>query len=119
MADQRNTLGAFGEQAAASYLIRAGYSLVARRWRCAVGELDLIMCDGETLVFVEVRTRRAAAAHAAESVGPAKRRRLIDLAHTYLAETAAEQPWRIDVVAVSVDPHGRAAILHIPYAVEA
>jgi putative endonuclease len=121
MADRRKALGEFGEEAAAAHLIRSGHRLVARRWRCALGEIDLVTQDGPALVFVEVRTRRASAAGLAEeSVGPAKRARLLRLAYTYLCEAARdEDAWRIDVVAVDVNRAGRIArIQHIPNAVE-
>src|SRR2546421_10545993 len=99
MPDLRKHLGDFGEQAAAAHLLRQGYQLVARKWRCAGGEFDLVMSDGATLVFVEVRTRRGEAAWGAEeSVGRAKQDRLIALAYTYL-ETAAvpgDAPLRTD-----------------------
>ena len=122
MPDLRKKLGDFGEQAALAYLLRQGYTLVARKWSCAVGELDLIMREGAALVFVEVRTRRSAAfGSAEESVGLAKRAKLGALAYTYLEALApAEgQPWRIDVVAIDLDPTGRIAQLrHIRNAVE-
>ena len=122
MADKRKRLGDFGEQAAAAYLARQGYREVARKWRCAAGEIDLLMRDGAALVFVEVRTRRGGGAGGPEeSVGPAKRARLATLAYTYLEAAAAPEsmPWRIDVVAVDVDRSGRIArINHIRDAVE-
>lgn len=49
--------GIFGEQAAERFLRRKGYGLLARRWRCFGGEIDLIMLDRRVLVFVEVKTR--------------------------------------------------------------
>jgi putative endonuclease len=66
------------------------------------------MQDGETLVFVEVRTRRGQRfGTAAESVTPAKQAKLIEVAQTYLQEAASPPPaWRIDVVAVQLDPGG-------------
>lgn len=121
MPHTRSKLGDFGEQVAHGYLLRQGYTLVARKWRCALGELDLIMRDGATLVFVEVRTRRGAAGDAEASVGPAKRARLGALAYTYLEAhpLPAAAPWRIDVVAVDVDRAGRVArVNHIRDAVE-
>lgn len=121
MPDLRKRLGDFGEQAAAAHLLRRGYRLVARKWRCVGGEIDLVMRDGATLVFVEVRTRRAESGSAAESVGRAKQGRLIALAYAYLEAVAApaDAPWRIDVVAIGVDRAGRIAELrHIPSAVE-
>ena len=80
------------------------------------------MCDGPTLVFVEVRTRRGDSAGAAEaSVGRSKQARLSALAYTYLETTSTppDRPWRIDVVAVDVDRAGRVAqVRHIRDAVE-
>src|SRR5947199_10207817 len=103
MPDLRKRLGDFGEQAAAAHLTRQGYRLLARKWRCAYGEFDLVMRDGAALVFVEVRTRRGGAPGVAEeSIGRAKRERLVALAYAYIEAAAlpADAPWRIDVVAV-------------------
>lgn len=127
MSDRRKKLGDFGEQAAAAHLLRQGYKLLARKWRNhdrdlggAGGELDLVLRDGATLVFVEVRTRRSLAG-AEESVGPNKQARLIALAYAYLSAAAvpADTPWRIDVIALEVDRGGRiAGLRHIRDAVE-
>ena len=119
--DKRKALGEFGESVAVAHLTRSGHRLLARRWRCHLGEIDLVTQDGATLVFVEVRTRRCSAAgFAEESVGRAKRARLVRLAYAYLEAAAHPEPsWRIDVVAVDVDGAGRVArINHIPSAIE-
>jgi putative endonuclease len=121
MPDLRKKLGDFGEQAAAAHLIRQGYTLLERQWRGPGGELDLVMREGATLVFVEVRTRRGPVGAAEESVGRSKRARLAALAHAYLETAAvpAHVAWRIDVVAIDVDRSGRIArIAHIRDAVE-
>jgi putative endonuclease len=122
MPDARVKLGDFGEQVAAGYLQRQGYTLVARKWRCALGELDLVMRDGATLVFVEVRTRRGQPGGVAEeSVGAAKQARLSALAYTFLETHSLPDTtlWRIDVVAVDVERSGRVArVNHIRDAVE-
>jgi putative endonuclease len=122
MPDQRTKLGDFGEQAAAAHLIKHGYQVLARKWRCAAGEIDLLMRDGPTLVFVEVRTRRGdRLGSAEESVGRAKQVKLIALAYAYLESIGApdDLPWRIDVVALNLDRSGRVARLrHIRDAVE-
>ena len=115
MPDLRKQLGDFGEQAAAAYLIKRGYTLLARKWRCPSGEIDLLMRDGATLVFVEVRTRRGdRLGMAEESVGRIKQAKLIALAYTYLeaAGTPEDAAWRIDVVALNIDRAGRIAQLH-------
>ena len=122
MPHQRTKLGDFGEQAAAAHLTKRGYELLARKWRCAAGEIDLLMRDGSMLVFVEVRTRRGdRLGMAEESVGRAKQAKLIALAYAYLEATGAttDLPWRIDVVALNLDRSGRVARLrHIRDAVE-
>ena len=54
---QKDELGRRGEQVAAEWLQERGYTLVDRNWRCPAGELDLILRDGSTMVFAEVKTR--------------------------------------------------------------
>ena len=109
MATTRVELGRQGERLAEEKLAAAGYELLARNYRCAAGEIDLIARHGETLVFVEVRTRRGEAFGLPEaSLTPAKRRHLIAAAQTYLQENnLSEAAWRIDVVAVEFSPRGR------------
>lgn len=121
MPSARQGLGRLGEAAAAAHLTRAGYSVVARNWRCPAGEIDLIASLGPQLVFVEVRTRRSGPWSPEESVGRAKARRLVGLAYAYLeaAGMPADSSWRIDLVAVEVGPDGRIMRLEqIEYAVE-
>lgn len=127
MADRRAT-GRRGEALAARYLEQQGYQLVERNYRCAAGEIDLVVQTGDALVFVEVRTRRSVALGTPEeSITPAKAQRLIALAWTYLQERqateaaeATEVAWRIDVIAIELDRRGRVRRLnHVPYAVEA
>jgi putative endonuclease len=117
--DGRRAIGRFGESAAVAALTREGYMVVARGWRCSSGEIDLIATLGDQVVFVEVRTRRGV--WAAESVDLRKRRKLTELAQLYLAEYQFpdDTPWRIDVVAVTLNRSGRLlSVEHIPYAVE-
>lgn len=94
--------------------------MIAKNWRCSFGEIDLIMRDGTTLVFVEVRTRRSAVSGLAEeSVTPAKQRRLIVLAQLYLDQHPVEEAaWRIDVVAVQLAFGQAIQIRHLRHAIE-
>ena len=119
---KRRQLGAFGEAAAAAYLSRQGYTISERNWRCSLGEIDLITWKGDQVVFVEVRTRQdAGMGSAEESVTVIKQERLIGLAYTYLEVRgiAADTAWRIDVIGVTLDKHGRITHLsHIPNAIE-
>lgn len=102
--------GSAAERAAERWLRGRGLRLVARNYRCRRGEIDLIMSDGTTLVFVEVRMRtRADFGDAAASVTATKQRRLSAAAGHYLAHhpRAADRPCRFDVVAVSSEPRHR------------
>lgn len=117
LADRR-ALGAFGEQSASTYLIGQRYTIVDRNWRCNLGELDLVATIGGQIVFIEVRTRQGDSSPL-ESITPAKQRRLRALAYAYLTATAQLAAlWRIDVVGVNVDYHGRVTCIeHLEYAV--
>ncbi|MGZ8630956.1 MAG: YraN family protein [Actinomycetota bacterium] len=85
MPDVRTTLGARGEQAALDLYLRRGFVLVARNWRCSIGEIDLVVRRGDMLAFCEVKTRRGAALGGGyEAVDPRKRRKLRSLAEVFL-----------------------------------
>jgi putative endonuclease len=116
--DQRKQTGRRGEDIAASFLTGKGYQIIERNWRCSLGELDLIVQNHDTLVFVEVRTRSVSRfGLAEESITPAKQARLIELAQSYVQEKAlTAQRWRIDVVAVQLG-RGLPQINHIENAV--
>ena len=107
MTAARLRLGAVGEDRAAAWYRSAGYTIVARNWRCRDGELDLICAKGRSLVICEVKTRSSLAfGHPAEAVTPAKQRRIRGLAARWLAEE--EVPFRpesirFDVAAVLPD----------------
>ena len=120
--DARLPLGRRGENAAARFLRRLGYAIVARGYRGAIGEIDLVAVDRRTVVFVEVKTRTShEAGHPADAVDEAKQRRLTRLALAYmkrhdLLECAA----RFDVVAVTWrEKNSRPRIEHFIGAFEA
>lgn len=122
MPSHRRDLGNFGESTARSHLLRAGYTILASNWRCHIGEIDLVALLGDQLVFVEVRTRRAAGPISPEeSISATKRHRLMALAEAYLAEAelSANTSCRIDLIAIVIDRTGRITRLdHIVNAVE-
>ena len=92
------------EEAAQAYLQHHGLVPVEANFRCKLGELDLIMRDGDTLVFVEVRQRAAGSqVSAAASISPAKIRRLVRAAQVYLQRFNRMPPCRFDVVAIDGD----------------
>jgi putative endonuclease len=114
-------LGRRGEEAAARYLRRLGYIIVARGHRDNIGEIDLVAVDGRTVVFVEVKTRTSHdAGHPADAVDDAKQRRLTRLALSYLKRhDLLENPARFDVVAVTWPAgRGRPTIEHFKSAFE-
>jgi len=121
MTRARRDLGAFGERVAAAHLEATGYRIRERNFRTREGEIDIIAERGETLVFVEVRTRRGdAMGTAAESVTASKAARIIATAQAY-AQAAENCPadQRIDVIALSLAADGRVLSLeHIEGAVE-
>lgn len=99
----RRTLGQRGEDAAARFLRKLGYKIIARGDRGTIGELDLVVVDGRTLVFVEVKTRTSHdAGHPAEAVDKKKQEKLSLLALAYLKRhNLLEYAARFDVVAVT------------------
>jgi putative endonuclease len=93
------TRGAQAEQHAARFLQRQGLKLVQQNYRCRYGEIDLIMQDGNTLVFAEVRLRsRSDFGGAAASINASKRVKLVRTAQHYLATLAHIPPCRFDAV---------------------
>lgn len=99
----KKTLGQRGEAAAARYLRRRGYKILARGDRCGPGELDLVALDGKTIVFIEVKTRQSQqAGHPSDAVDEVKQRRLTRLAVTFLKRHGLlECPARFDVIAIT------------------
>ena len=107
MPDARRARGDAAEAAALAMLQASGLQLLARNAASRVGELDLVMRDGATVVFVEVRyraTRRFGGG--AASVDAGKRRRLVHAARAFLAghPQMADAPCRFDVVDADGDP---------------
>jgi len=89
-----------GEQAAAAHLEKKGLRLVERNYRCRAGEIDLIALDGVTVVFVEVKLRRAPF-DPLEAVDARKRRQVCRAAFDFLLRRGMlGRPARFDVVAV-------------------
>ena len=118
--DQRRSLGRWGENLAANHLAAEGLTIIERNWRCRDGEIDLVARDGETFVFVEVKTRRGRDFGAPEeALTPRKAQKLLALGQIYMAEHDLDDTnWRIDLVAVELDARGRFLRCdHVPNAV--
>jgi putative endonuclease len=104
--------GAQAEQWAAQYLSRQGLKLVEQNYRSRYGEIDLIMRDGEALVFVEVRLRgNADFGGAAASIDARKQQRIIRTAQQYLAGLPRTPPCRFDAVLMGDVQGGQVAWL--------
>lgn len=105
---ERQGLGRLGERLASQYLEEWGYQIRERNYRCPQGEIDLVAGEGGQLVFVEVRTRRGDSfGTAEESVDQAKRKKLLEVAQSYLSERGCEDvSWRVDVIGLELSPRG-------------
>ena len=111
MTDTRVKLGQLGEDLAVRELVRRGFQIVDRNWRCQIGEVDVVARSDEVWTLFEVRARRGRT-HGTpeESVTPAKLERMADVALMYLSEhdvNVHEVDWRIGLVAVEMDKVGR------------
>ncbi len=106
---RKDDLGRAGEQLAVDHLIGLGWSIIARNWRCSIGEIDIVAVDRDATVVVEVKTRSGVGfGHPLESVTAIKLARLRRLAGAWCAaREAAGEPrarqLRIDVIGVILD----------------
>lgn len=115
MTTRNQALGTYGETVAAARLIEAGMIVLERNWRCPGGEIDLILRDGDTLVFCEVKTRSSAVGgHPLEAVDEVKVARLRRLAVQWLAQhDLRPASIRIDMVGVRRPRRGPAVVEHV------
>jgi putative endonuclease len=105
-AGHRQHLGRLGEQLAADHFARLGYTVLARNHHTRFGELDLVLSDGRTLVFCEVKTRRLGSGEPFDNLHPAKQEQVRRMAAAWVTEPS-DRPWhdelRFDAVGVLVD----------------
>ena len=114
-AQQRQSLGRYGERLAERHLTKLGYVVLDRNWRCRTGEVDLVLRDGETLVICEVKTRRSVElGHPLACVDAAKAERLQHLAALWADGYGLTRvPIRVDLVGVLVPYRGIAELEHV------
>lgn len=99
--------GAKAEQLAAQFLQQRGLKFLQQNYRCRFGEIDLVMQDGDTLVFAEVRLRsRGDFGGAAASINSAKQKKLVRAAQHYLAGLASTPACRFDAVLLHAQDGG-------------
>jgi len=108
MSLMRMRTGKRGEELATAYLTEAGYHIVERNYRCHFGEIDIVAEEGETLVFIEVKSRRSVAYGEPQlAVGHQKQKKISRIAMHYLQERRLyHRLARFDVVAVKLLPSG-------------
>ena len=105
---KRRDTGILGEKLARDFLKKQGYRIIETNYRCPEGEIDIVARHKDTLVFVEVRTKRSLDfGSPEESITPAKRGRMRATAFYYRQNHDRLPPlWRIDVVAVELGEKG-------------
>lgn len=117
MTDPRRELGARGEELACRYLTDHGFEILARNWRCARGEIDILATEGGELVVCEVKTRTSTAfGEPFEAVDRRKAARLRLLTRLWLAEHTDRgffSGLRIDVVSVLAPQGGPTVLQHL------
>ena len=106
---KRRDTGILGEKLAKDFLKRRGYLILETNYRCPHGEIDIIARDRDSLVFIEVRTKKSPEfGSPEESITPAKKEKIRATAYHY-QQTHDNLPtsWHIDVVAIELDQRGK------------
>jgi putative endonuclease len=112
-------LGSEGEHLAVKFLKKRGYKIIARNYKTPIGEIDIIAEDGDTIVFVEVKTRTDDSfGQPFEAVNRRKRQKMKNLALLYLKKQGKESPVRFDILSIFYMNNGNKEIEHIKDAFE-
>ena len=98
---QHLSSGRYGEQLGVDYILKAGYTVLYTNWRYRYWEVDIVAMDGETLVFIEVKSRTSTAfGEPVEFVNWKKKRNLVKLAEAYIKINSFQGEIRFDIIAV-------------------
>lgn len=97
---EHNELGKDGENFAVNFLEGKGYQIITRNWRCGSYELDIVALDGDSLVFVEVKTRYSDYIDPRTSMSRAKIRNFVKAVTMYVKKMRIESTFRLDVVII-------------------
>lgn len=96
--------GKWGEDIAADWLVKHGYSIVQRNWTFGKEEIDIIAQQNNKLVIVEVKVRESdALVHLADVVSKGQQKRLINAAEAYITENDLDLEARFDIIAIAID----------------
>ena len=111
-------IGAVGEQAAEDWLAREGFEIVARNWRSGRYELDIVARRGDTIHFVEVKSRDSESWETPEdAMTPAKQRAFRHAVQAWLSQNPTDLEPQLDLVAIDTTPDGIVELRYIPDAV--
>ncbi len=107
--NKNRTLGIYGEDIAVKYLEAKGYAILTTNYRCKMGEIDIIAADGNTIVFIEVKTRSTDKyGQPREFVNHSKQNKIIKTALHYIVnKNLTDYMSRFDIVDILVDKNGR------------
>ena len=109
-----NEIGALGEQIALEYLLERKYQILETNWVCGHKEVDIIAKDGDTIVFVEVKTRHSTCLVEPEAtVDVYKQRHLIWAANSFVNRFQYDNDVRFDIIAIVIDKNNEKRIEHI------
>ncbi len=112
---KRREVGILGEKLARDFLEKRGYHILETNYRCREGEIDIVARHKDSLIFVEVRTKKSLEfGSPEESITPTKKERLKAVAAHY-GQNHDDLPssWRIDVVAIELDKNGQASRIEL------
>lgn len=99
--EEAKDLGVFGENVAAEHLIKEGYVIRERNWRCVnKTEIDIIAQTGTTIVFVEVKSRSGTFLDPLDAVTPGKIRKIVSAANSYMKQQDYDLDVRFDIITV-------------------
>lgn len=112
----KDDLGRAGEERAVAYVEALGWEVLARNWRCRIGELDIVALDGGCVVAIGVKTRAGTGyGHPFEAVTEQKLARLQQLARAWRAEHGAQyRRIRVDAIALIGPDPSTALLEHLP-----
>lgn len=95
--------GKIAEQIAADYFLTHGFTIRERNWSCGKNEVDIILEENRTLIFVEVKARKRGTQDPIDAVGRAKRQRIIRAADIFLQQESLLYQYRFDIFTVTGD----------------
>ena len=102
-----------GEDAACAFLERSGACVFERKWKCEAGTIDVLAWEGDQLVLVDVKTRRAAGQKGSQAVSAATARRIRKIAEAYLSHAdLQDKSWRFDCIDLLIIGADRALLRH-------